>query len=369
MSSILERNGYGEEEVLKMLQGSRTIDFRYELLDNQERVLKNLSASGSISFNSTSEIMRTGTFEIQEENLLELSKFYSDMRIKPYFKLLSPSGWIEYPLGVFIMSSPQRQPEDNTVYWSVDCYDKGIILKEDKLTDRLYIAAGSNYVAEIKKNLISAGIDKFIIENSMLVLPTDKEFEIGTSKLEVINELLYAINYYPIHFDYQGFAVSSRYIEPMQREPEFSYVSDDKSVILSGGSQSNDMYGVPNVIVRYVDNPDAEPLRSEYRNDNPESIVSTVRRGRKIVDIESVEDIADQDTLDAYTKRIAIEKSQMNDTVSMKTALMPMHGYRNCVFVRNDELGVETKYIEYAWSMELQVGGKMEHELKRVILL
>ena len=62
------------------------------------------------------------------------------------------------------------------------------------------------------------------------------------------------------------------------------------------------MYGVPNVVIRYLDNPDGPPLRSIYKNDNPESIVSTVRRGRQIVDVESVEDIADQDTLDAYTR-------------------------------------------------------------------
>lgn len=369
MNKILEQAGYTQQEVLQMLQGSRTIDFEYELLDNRERILTKLNASGTIAFNSTSEVMRTASFEIQEERLNEYSKFYSDMRIRPFFKLKVQDSWLRYPLGVFIMSSPQRKFENNSIYWSVDCYDKGIILKEDKLIDRLYIPSGSNYISEVKKILISAGIDKFIIENSSLVTRADLEFEIGSSKLEVINELLYAINYYPIHFDYRGFAETSRYIEPMQRETEFGYVSDDRSVILSGASQSNDMYGVPNVIVRYIDNPDATPLRSVYRNDNPESIVSTVRRGRQIVDVEAVEDIADQETLDSYTKRIAIEKSQMNDSVSMSTALMPMHGYRNCLFVRDDELGIETKYIEYSWSMELAVGGTMQHELKRVIYL
>lgn len=369
MSNILAQEGYTNEEVLKMLHDSRKIDFEYELLDNQERVMGFLNAAGTVSFNSCSEIMGTASFEIQEEKLKKYAELYMDMRIRPYFKLYTPRGWLRYPLGIYILSSPRRQEKDNTVYWDVEAYDKGIILKEDKLTDRLYIPAGSNYISEVKKLLLSAGIDKFIIESSMLSTNTDLEFEIGTSKIEAVNELLYAINYYPIHFDYRGFAKTSRYIEPMQRETEFGYMTDDRSIILPGTNQSNDMYGVPNVVIRYLDNPDGPPLRSIYKNDNPESIVSTVRRGRQIVDVESVEDIADQDTLDAYTRRIAIEKSQMNDMVGLSTALMPMHGYRNCLFVRDDRLGIETKYIEYSWSMELKVGGTMQHELKRVIYL
>lgn len=369
MGNLLAQNGYTKEDVMKLLVGSRKIDFEYELLDNQERMLGTVNAAGSVSFNSSSEVMGTASFEIQEGQLKKYAGLYMDMRVRPCFKLFAPGGWLKYPLGIYILSSPRRKEKDNTIYWEVEAYDKGIILKEDKLTDRLYIPAGSNYIAEVKKILLSAGIDKFIIENSTLSTNTDLEFEIGTSKVEAANELLYAINYYPIHFDYRGFAETSRYIEPMQRETEFGYMTDDNSIVLPGTSQGNDMYGVPNVVIRYLDNPDEVPLRSIYRNDDPGSIVSTVRRGRQIVDVESVEDIADQDTLDAYTRRIAIEKSQMNDTVSLQTALMPMHGFRNCLFVRDDKLGIETKYIEYAWSMELKVGGVMQHELKRVMYL
>ncbi len=357
-----------DKGIIELLEGNRKIDFEYQLLDNRERVLKNIHASGSVAFDSTAEIMRTANFEVIEENLNKLANFYADMRIRPFFKVQMPDGqWLSYSLGIFIMTSPKRTYSDYAVKWNVDCYDKGIILSEDKLLDRLYIPRGTNYVSAVKSVLLSAGIDKFIIENSALVTNTDLEFQIGTSRLGVVNELLYAINYNPIHFDRNGFAVTERYIEPMQRTAEISYMTDDRSLVLPNASQLTDYYNVPNIVVRYLDNPDAEPLRSMYINDNPDSLVSTVRRGRKIVDVESVEDIADQSTLDEYTKRIAIEKSQAYDSVLMKTALMPIHDYRNCIFVRNDELGLQTKYIEYGWTMDLKVGGAMEHQLKKVM--
>lgn len=350
------------------MRSVRKIDFRYDLLDNQERVLDTLKATGSISFNSNGDIMGTGAFQIREEKLREYAQYYADMRIRPRMLVWQPDGSImDESLGIYIMMSPVRDGNNNTILLNVDCYDKGIILKEDKLQDRLYIPAGSNYIVQVKNVLISAGIDKFVIENSSLVTTADIEFEIGTSKLDVINDLLYAINYYPIHFDKNGFAETSRYIEPMQREVQLSYMTDKKSIILEGAQQSNDLYNIPNVVVRYVDNPDGEPLRSVYINENPDSIISTVRRGRNIVDVESVDDIADQDTLDAYTKRIAIEKSQACDSVMLKTGLSTGHGFRNCIFVRDDELGISTKYIEYSWTMDLTVGGTMTHQLKRVI--
>lgn len=346
----------------------RKIDFRYDLMDNQERILDSLKATGSISFNSQSDVMGTGSFQIREEKLQQYAQFYVDMRIRPQILIWDEDGNVsEKYLGIYIMTSPIRSGNNNTVVWNVDCYDKGIILKEDKLQDRLYIPAGSNYVAQVKNVLLSAGINKFSIESSSLTNSADIEFEIGTSKLDVINDLLYAINFYPIHFDGNGFAETSRYIEPMQRSVQLSYMTDHKSIILEGAQQSNDLYNVPNVVVRYVDNPDADPLRSVYINNNPDSIISTVRRGRNIVDVESVDDIADQDTLDSYTKRIAIEKSQACDSVMLRTGLTTGHGFRNCIFVRDDELEISTKYIEYSWNMDLKVGGSMTHHLKRVL--
>ena len=229
---------------------------------------------------------------------------------------------------------------------------------------------GDNYVSRIKSILASAGIEKNNIEASNFTANVDLAFPIGTSKLEAVNDLLYAINYYPIHFDNNGTAVSSRYIEPMQRETEFAYITDNKSIVLSGATQIRDLYNVPNIVIRYIENPDYDDyLISSYYNTDPNSPFSIDKRGRNIIDIEAVDDIADQETLDAYTKRIAIEKSQINESVNLLTALMPHHGYRDCIFVRDDELNIQTKYIEFSWEIPLTVGASMSHILKKVVYL
>lgn len=363
----LAQREYTHEQVKRMLTEHRKIAFDFALMNSADKFIKNLqSASGRISFNSSAEIMGTASFSISEKEVAGLDLV--DYRISPCFKIESPTGWLSYQLGIYIMSSPIRT-DDYCIELDIDCYDKSIILKEDKLADRLYIPAGSNYVREVQKVIASAGIKKISIEGSSLTLKNDLEFEIGTDKLSVVNDLLYAINYNPIHFDRTGTAVSERYIEPSVRKTEEEYLTDRYSIIKSGAQQTRDLYNIPNVIIRYTNTPDADDLRSEYINDSADSILSTVRRGRRVVDIESVDDIADQNTLDAYTKRVAIEKSQINDTVTLPTALMPHHSYKNCIFVRHDNLGIGAKFIENSWSMDLEVGGTMQHQIKRVTLI
>lgn len=365
----LAQGGYTHKQILDMLRDNRTIAFDFALLNQDEKLIRWLTyASGSISFNSSQEVMGTASFDVLKKEV-EGNYYTTDMRISPYFKLLTPSGWLKWPLGVYILTTPKRTAEYGQIHSQIECYDKGIILKEDKITDRLYIPAGSNYVNQARSVIGSAGIKVVNIPSSPLTCPTGLEYDIGTEKIQIVNDLLYAINYTPVHFDASGIAVSEPYIDAVERAAEDYYVTDKYSVIAEGGTQTNDLYNIPNVVVRYVDNPDGEPLRSVYTNDNAESPISTVRRGRKIVDVESVDDIADQDTLDAYTRRVAIEKSQINDVVTLPTALMPHHGYKNCLYIRHDKMDLGGKYIEESWNMELRAGGNMNHSLRKVTFI
>ncbi len=364
----LAQGPYTHEEVLRMLESDRTINFRYELLDKNEIKLKDLeNVSGNIRFDSSQEIMGTAALTIREIGDVDLKTV--DLRIRPFFRLKAPSAWLEYPIGTYIMSSPERSKQGSGVTQQVDCYDYSTILKEDKITTRMFVAAGTNYVTQVRGIINAAGIKKTNIETSVLVTSKVLEFEIGTSKLDIINDLLAAINYEPLHFDNKGYAVSRRYIEPLNRRTEHAYMTNDRSIIKSGAKQSVDIYNVPNIFVRYTDDPDGAEFRSEYINDNPGSVISTVSRGRNVVDIESVDDIADQSTLNDLVRRVAIEKSQTYDAVILPTALMPHHSYRDCIFVNENNLGVGNKYIEYAWEMDLNVGGTMTHTLKRVVKL
>lgn len=365
-------NGYTRQQVIDNLHGRNgnrgAVTFRYELLSKEDVKLGELKAQpGRVALNSLAEIKRTAVFQITEQEGQDID-WLSD-RIRPVFCLQMPDGGIaEWPLGVFILSSPTRKDENKQIKRSIEAYDSSLILKEDKFTDRYFIPAGTKYTAAVIDILNAAGIWKINIIDHPGTLAADREFEIGTEKLFAVNELLAAINYTSLWVDENGYFVAQPYVLPSNRDPEYEYRTNDLSIIHPGATEELDLFGVPNKWVRYVSDPDrAVVLQSEYINDLSTSPTSTISRGRSIVDIDAVEDIVDQTTLDEFTKRIAYNASQVYGRFDFSTALMPHHSYYNCLFIEHSDFGISHKYMESSWAMDLQAGGTMTHSCRRVI--
>ena len=365
-------NGYTRQQVVDQLHarsGSRGIvKFRYELLNKDDVLLGELKAQpGRVALNSLAEIKRTAVFQITEQEGKDID-WLSD-RIRPVFCLRMPDGGVaEWSLGVFLPSSPARKDENGEIKRSVEAYDSSLILKEDRFTDRYAIAAGTKYTTAIIDILNGSGVWKINIIDHPGTLAADREFEIGTTKLFAINELLVAINYTSVWVDENGYFVAQPYTLPSSRDPEYEYRADDLSIIHPGATEELDLFGVPNVWVRYVSNPDrADILRSVFTNDLSTSPTSTINRGRTIVEIDSVADIYNQITLDAFVKRIAYNASQVYGKFEFSTALMPHHSYYNCLFVEHNDFGIAHKYMESSWLMDLRSGGVMTHSCRRVV--
>src|SRR5678815_2490089 len=207
-------NGYTRQEVIDSLHGRNgsrgKVTFRYDLLNKDDVKLGELTAQpGRVAMNSLAEIKRTAMFQITEQEGQDID-WLSD-RIRPVFCLQMPNGIIEWPLGVFILSSPTRKDENKQIKRSVEAYDSSLILKEDRFTDRYFIAAGTKYTTAITEILNAAGIWKINIIDHPGTLAVDKEFEIGTTKLYAVNELLAAINYTSLWVDGNGFFVARQY--------------------------------------------------------------------------------------------------------------------------------------------------------------
>jgi hypothetical protein len=365
-------NGYTRDQVIDQLHGRTGSEglrkFRYDLLNNEDiKIGEVLAQSGRVALDSLGEIKRTAGFRITEQEGQDID--WLNDRIQPVFCLQMPDkGFAEWPLGIFLLPSPDRKDENNKIKRDIEAYDTSQILKEDKFTDRYRIAAGTKYTDAITTLLNSSEIWKVRIIAHTGTLAADKEFEIGTSKLQAINQLLTEINYTSLWVDENGYFVSQPYALPTTQETEYEYRNDDISIIHPGSAETLDIFALPNKWVRYISNPDkGVTLRSEYVNDLSSSPTSTVNRGRTIVDIESVDDIYDQTTLDAYVKRVAYEKSQVYAKFDFSTALMPHHSFLDSLFIEHTLYGISDKYIESSWSMELQTNGRMTHSCRKVI--
>lgn len=361
----LNNDVYTHDQMDSILKSNRRVKYRVDLLDKNNISLGEVDLiSGNINFNAECEIMRCANLSIRDNNNID----YINARIKIYMDIMTPLGYKSYPLGAFLIASPNRISDGMRITRQLECYDFAQILKEDKFTSRYFVAKGQMYIQVINAILESAKLFNHDITPSQLTTNIDIEFEIGTSKLDAINTLLKSLNYTPIWFDSEGVAKSSIYINPSNRVEEYSYLTDRESITFVGVEQNIDTFNLPNMIVRYTDNPEGDFLRATWVNNNPSSKLSTITRGRNIVNISSVDDIANQSTLEQYVKRLADEQS-LYEQINFNTAIMPHHTYCDCLRIENKELNINDSYIEYEWSIDLKINGKMNHKCRRLVSL
>ncbi len=275
--------------------------------------------------------------------------------------------YVEFPLGVFVLSTPTRKSGKALNVWDIEAYDHTVILSEDSITEPLYFAAGTLYLDVIQSVLVAASItDVLISDYADTVLPSDREFEIGTKKLSIINILLSEINFNAIYCDANGKFVLSAYKEPTIA-PDFTYRADDLSLIARDTSSEADFYNVPNVFMAICSNPDLDSdYRAVWENNSPVSRLSIPSRGRRIVsEIYQPDAIASQEELDAYIRRIAFEANQVYEKLTFTTALMPIHGRAEVLEINHPD--IDGIFVESEWALPLSAEEQMTHTARRLV--
>lgn len=278
----------------------------------------------------------------------------------------------EKSCGVFLPATvTENKSEDGTelISYSVEAYDRCWQVKDNKTETMQYFEAGTNYITAIEQLLTSAGIALVSATPTSATLTEDREdWNIGTSYLDIINQLLSEINYNQLWFNAEGLAVLAplKNITPQNIDHVFD-ASDPNNLILPGYSRTSDIYSVPNVFLCVCSNADKSgPMTAKAENTNPQSPISIMRRGRRIMEVVHVNNIASQAELQAYANRLRNESMITAETISLKTALLTGFGVGDITAVQYGDLFVMC--IERQWTMRLAVGGEMTHELEKVVI-
>lgn len=358
---------YTEAELLKALySNSREVYYRYTIFNTQNQLLGYLEIEdGQVSFDSGNDVMRTFTGSTRASDLFNLTS--TDFYLVPWMCLKYRNDIVKWPLGKFLVN-PSENYQNNMSIIDITGYDLGKIALDDKSDSRIY-AAPSDIYTSLASQIAGTMYTQVDVEVSTKTNPSALEWEIGTEKLKIINDLMTAISYNPMYFDENGVGHMDEFVEYTERSIERVYEDSKQSIIIDGLANSTNKFEIPNKFIRYVENPDAAYLISTYTNTDPLSQYSTVSRGRTIVDSESIDNIATQGDLDNYVRKVAAEKMQSTETLEFSTLNMPGHGYKNCLIVVVNSYGVNGKYIEVGWEMDLSRGGTMRHRCEKVVSL
>lgn len=354
-------------DVLTGRYGPRTLGFRYDRLNSLNKYIEpiELVRSCNITNNALADIKRTARFNVVDRTAVD---FLKD-RIRPWVRLPMPDGGVvEWPQGVFLLATPDRQLDGvGLVSRDIEGYDQLLVLQDDKVLDRYSVAAGVAYTTAISTLIATVTGMVVAIVPSALTLPAAVEWEPGTTKLRILNDLLGAINYESAYFDEAGTLVCRPYLSPQSRAPEYTYDDGSATVRSGNASQTLDLYDIPNRWRLVKSEADQAALTSTYTNTSPTSPTSTVSRGRTIVKLVTEQDAADQATLDAKAARLGFEASQVFEVVKFDTAIMPFHSNADVLTLDIPALGVAAKYSEHTWSFKLDLGERMSHTVRRVV--
>ena len=165
------------KNILHMKDGTREVKFRYDVLNSNEIKIGELTSisGGRLGLNSLAQIKRKGKFTFKENEFKDID--WLNDRVQPFFMLKVGNKWLEWPLGIFLISSPSRKTRNNAIYRDAEVYDASLILLEDKFDTRYWIQAGTNYVEAITQIINEAGIWKVNIPPIVGDLKTDKELQ------------------------------------------------------------------------------------------------------------------------------------------------------------------------------------------------
>lgn len=293
------------------------------------------------------------TAQFKGSNHLEFNSFTD--RIAPYYN--------DMALGQFMICSSPIAIDGKDKVYSFEMYDESFKLDQSKTSERYYIPSGTKYITAIEQILTSANILKTDIEDSDYVTNMAKEFEIGTSKLDIINSLLKEINYESLWFSSEGYAIARK--ETTKLEPDFVYREGKYSNIYESIKKNMDIYNVPNVFVGVVSTPDISLMTYRTVNDSPSSQLSTISRGYEVTTVYKLNDIASRDELVEYVEKKKLESMQVEEDVDITTSI-EKHEYKECVEL--EAAGIVGLYIEKKWDIDMG-NHTMRHTLERNVLL
>ena len=281
----------------------------------------------------------------------------------------------EAPLGVYAASRVTPVEANGVRSLQIEAFDRCWRVRDSKAEGRLFFAAGTNYVTAAEQLLVAAGIAVVLATPTAETLSEDREWDIGTSRLTVVNTLLSEINYNPLYFTDEGYAVLEPASVPTAAALKHR-ISDDPDDLAAGAdrvdpllpviSRTTDVYNAPNVFVAWCANPEkTENMVARAENNNPQSPLSISRRGRRIVQVTQVDNIASQEELQAFVDRQRNDSLISGETIEFSTALLPGYGVRDVVALKYGDLSALC--ILQGYTMELRVGGTMRMTLERVV--
>lgn len=271
---------------------------------------------------------------------IDIAETVGESYIRAYLITVQNGIREKYPLGTFLVQTPSSNFNGKVREVTMDAYTPLIELKEKTIALGYYIPKASNimdFVYRLTRENVRAPVVKADCQE---VLRDDFVAATEDTWVTFLSDLAAGAKY-AFGLDEMGRILFVPKQETASLQPVWTYTDDNSSILYPDITMEHDLYGIPNVVeVVYSDG--HEYLYSRIVNDDPNSPVSTVSRGREIIyrdtDIQ-LPGIASQNQIDEYAVSLLKELSSVEYTITYTHAYCPVR-LGDCVRLNYQRAGI-----------------------------
>jgi hypothetical protein len=325
------------------VSGNRTQWFTYELLDNGEAPKGSLPnvTGGRLEWHANAAVKGGGKITIVSGSRSEIPWLHRRVKI-----IMHIEGLGEYPLGVFIPSAPIERWDDMNLTLDIELLDKCSIIDNDYVLDTYSVAEGTKVTTAVRNLIESTGENAGSITDSDETLKKALSWESGTSKLQIVNDLLEAANYFSLQVDGNGNYRVQKYRVPRNRATVHHFSDDNAAIYTPEFEYEKDVYSIPNKVVIIAQGDGAEEgMKAVATNENPDSPYSYQSRGRWIVDVVKGVEATSQEALNDRALGRLIQLTSPTGLISINHAPLPWLEVNDVVRFKRTEADIDVRAV------------------------
>ena len=263
---------------------------------------------------------------------LDIDNTLGECYVRAYLIINQNGNNFKIVLGTFLVQTPSSSYDGKTRKVSMDAYTPLLELKENPPPLGYSLLKGENIMHQayliIRDNcrapVIETTSDKTLHDN--FVSDTNDDYSDTTGKFNEALEKLIKWNKeanYKLHLDEEGKILFAPIQKIDQLQPIFTFNDDNSSILYPEIAMQHDLYGIPNV-VEVVCSTGTKEYTARVVNDDPNSLTSTINRGREILYRDTNPNLVGfptEDQIDEYAK-LLLEKLS-----SVEYEITYTHGY------------------------------------------
>ena len=286
---------------------------------------------------------------------IDIAESVGECYIRIYLVTIQNGVRERHPLGTFLVQTPSSSFDGKITNVSMDTYTPLLELKESPPPIGYYVPKKQN-VMDTAYNLVAEHARAPVIPSKCSTnLYYDFVAETSDTWLTFITDLISNAKY-TFALDELGRILFSPKQDTASLQPVWTYTDDNSSILLPDMSMDHDLYGIPNVVeVIYSDG--AESHYARVVNDDPNSPISTVNRGREIVHRETDPSLIGDPTdnqIQEYAEQLLRDLSTLEYTVTYSHGYCPVR-LGDCVRLNYSRAGlndVKAKVISQSITCE-----------------